>query len=112
MDRLLDKLKVFDAYPKTLEDFRIKTISGGIVTALSSIVMLSLFALEVHAYFKLDVRPELTVDVDRSSKLQIQWVKNIEVALNVVWLTVILCENSKQYKSPSGSPKLTVLYIL
>ena len=29
MQSLFDHLKTFDAYPKTLDDFRIKTFSGG-----------------------------------------------------------------------------------
>jgi len=28
MDALLSKLKTFDAYPKTLDDFRVKTYAG------------------------------------------------------------------------------------
>ena len=37
-----DRLKRFDAYPKTLEDFRVKTFSGAAVslTAIAIIVIL------------------------------------------------------------------------
>jgi Endoplasmic Reticulum-Golgi Intermediate Compartment (ERGIC) len=47
---VLDVLKRFDAYPKTLEDFRIKTLGGGTITLLSAIVMLFLFVSETQDY--------------------------------------------------------------
>ena len=47
---VLDVLKKFDAYPKTLEDFRIKTLGGGTITLLSAIVMLFLFVSETQDY--------------------------------------------------------------
>ena len=46
----LEVLKKFDAYPKTLEDFRIKTFSGGTITLISSIVMILLFTSEIRDY--------------------------------------------------------------
>ena len=46
----LDVLKRFDAYPKTLEDFRIKTLSGGTITVISAIVMILLFATQIQDY--------------------------------------------------------------
>jgi hypothetical protein len=47
---VLDVLKRFDAYPKTLEDFRIKTLGGGTITVISAIVMLFLFVSEIQDY--------------------------------------------------------------
>jgi hypothetical protein len=47
---VLDVLKRFDAYPKTLEDFRIKTLGGGTITLISAIVMLFLFVSEIQDY--------------------------------------------------------------
>merc|ERR1712076_282612 len=70
---MLDKLRLLDAYPKTLEDFRIKTISGGLLTAISCLVMLLLFGLELHYYFRVDFLPELTVDVNKDAKLEIRF---------------------------------------
>ena len=46
----LDVLKRFDAYPKTLDDFRIKTLSGGTITVISAIVMILLFATQIQDY--------------------------------------------------------------
>ncbi len=50
MVNALEVLKKFDAYPKTLEDFRIKTFSGGTITVISSIVMILLFTSEIRDY--------------------------------------------------------------
>ena len=47
---VLEVLKRFDAYPKTLEDFRIKTFSGGTITVISALVMILLFASEIQDY--------------------------------------------------------------
>ena len=47
---MVDVFKRFDAYPKTLEDFRIKTFSGGTITVISAIVMILLFASEIQDY--------------------------------------------------------------
>ena len=55
---VLDVLKRFDAYPKTLEDFRIKTFSGGTITLISAVVMILLFASETQDYLTPGTRGE------------------------------------------------------
>jgi len=67
----LDVLKRFDAYPKTLEDFRIKTLSGGTITVISAIVMILLFATQIQDYLTPGVEEQLFVDTTRGSKLKI-----------------------------------------
>lgn len=47
MDGLLSKLKSLDAYPKVNEDFFQRTLSGGIITIGSSLIMLCLFLSEL-----------------------------------------------------------------
>jgi hypothetical protein len=44
---LWGKLKSLDAYPKVNEDFFTKTMSGGIITIVSSLVMAILFISEL-----------------------------------------------------------------
>ncbi|CAG5125691.1 unnamed protein product, partial [Candidula unifasciata] len=68
---LFDKLRRFDAYPKTLEDFRIKTFGGAAVTVVSSVLMFILFVSELNYYLTLEVHPELFVDTSRGQKLRI-----------------------------------------
>lgn len=68
---LVTTLKRFDAYPKTLEDFRIKTLGGGAVTVISGLLMFILFVSELSFYLSTEVTPELYVDTSRGQKLRI-----------------------------------------
>ena len=88
----IESIKKFDAYPKTLEDFRIKTLGGGTITGrsrreidiskyflwikmvfavIAGIVMLLLFASETQDYLTPSVDEQLFVDTTRGSKLKI-----------------------------------------
>ena len=58
---VLDVFKKFDAYPKTLDDFRIKTFSGGTITVISGIVMILLFASEIQDYLTPGKRYKTTI---------------------------------------------------
>lgn len=44
---ILGKLRNLDAYPKVNEDFYSRTLSGGLITILSSIAILFLFLSEI-----------------------------------------------------------------
>ena len=67
--------KRFDAYPKTLDDFRIQTCSGGAITVFSGLLMLILFASEIRDYLSPQVNEELLVDTTRGedNKLRINF---------------------------------------
>jgi len=67
----LDAIKKFDAYPKTLEDFRIKTLGGGTITVVASVVMIMLFASEIQDYLTPSLDEQLFVDTTRGSKIKI-----------------------------------------
>ena len=47
MSELFGKLKTLDAFPKVNEDFYQRTMSGGVITLGSSLVMLALFLSEL-----------------------------------------------------------------
>ena len=64
-------LKRFDAYAKPMDDFRIRTRAGGVLTVTSAIVMLLLFASEIRDYLQPEMKEELFVDTSRSGKLKI-----------------------------------------
>jgi len=64
-------LKRFDAYAKPMDDFRIRTRTGGVLTVMSAIVMLLLFASEIRDYLRPEMKEELFVDTSRSGKLKI-----------------------------------------
>lgn len=75
---IFTKLRNFDAYPKTLEDFRVKTFSGAAVTVVSSVIMIFLFLSELQYYLATDVIDELFVDMSRGDKLRI----NVDVTMH------------------------------
>ncbi|KAM9650024.1 LOW QUALITY PROTEIN: endoplasmic reticulum-Golgi intermediate compartment protein 3-like [Morphnus guianensis] len=66
------RLKRFDAFPKkTLEDFRVKTCGGALVTVVSGLIMVLLFFSELQYYLTKEVHPELRVDKSRGAKPKI-----------------------------------------
>lgn len=67
----LKRLRHFDAYPKPLEDFRVKTISGAMISVISGIFIVILFLYEWRAYVTVEVDQELFVDLTRNQKLTI-----------------------------------------
>jgi len=69
--KLLNSLKRFDAYPKTLDDFRVRTYSGGVVSIVCTIIIIWLFISELSLYLTVDTQPELFVDASRGEKLRI-----------------------------------------
>lgn len=56
-----------DAFTKTVEDARVRTTSGGIVTIISLIVVFYLSWGEWADYRRLEIRPELVVDKGRGT---------------------------------------------
>lgn len=60
-----------DAFTKTVEDARIRTTSGGIVTLASLLLILFLVWGEWADYRRITVHPELIVDKGRSEKMEI-----------------------------------------
>lgn len=53
MENMMNKLRNLDAYPKINEDFYSRTLSGGVITLASSIVMLLLFLSELRKFMVL-----------------------------------------------------------
>lgn len=70
-ESVLENIRKLDAYPKTLEDFRIKTYGGALVTLSSILIALTLFICEVNYYLTPEIDEELLVDVSRGDKLSI-----------------------------------------
>ncbi|TGZ75422.1 hypothetical protein CRM22_000378 [Opisthorchis felineus] len=62
----------FDAFAKPLKDFRVQTVSGALVSILSSVVILFLFFSELIAYTTPQAKQEIVVDIDRGRKLLIE----------------------------------------
>ncbi|KAI9254585.1 endoplasmic reticulum vesicle transporter-domain-containing protein [Phascolomyces articulosus] len=67
------RFRQFDAYAKTLDDFRVKTTSGAFVTVISALIILYLVLSELIAYRTPLWQPELVVDKGRKEKMNIQF---------------------------------------
>jgi hypothetical protein len=65
------KLKYLDAYPKTLEDFRVKTFSGAAISITCVFLIIVLFIFEWRAYLAQEINQELFVDISRGQKFHI-----------------------------------------
>lgn len=64
-------LSRFDAYAKTLDDFRIKTSAGGTVTLISTLIIAVLAFSEFLDFISLSTKSELSVDKSRTESLPI-----------------------------------------
>lgn len=80
MENLVHKLRNFDAYPKVNEDFYSRTLSGGVITLVSSFVMLLLFFSEFKLYLHTVKETKLVVDTSRGEILRI----NFDVTFPVI----------------------------
>ncbi|KAL2232008.1 UNVERIFIED_CONTAM: Endoplasmic reticulum-Golgi intermediate compartment protein 3 [Sesamum indicum] len=61
MESIIGKLRSLDAYPKINEDFYSRTLSGGVITLASSIVMFLLFFSELSSYFLIHISLSLEI---------------------------------------------------
>ncbi|KAF9165334.1 Endoplasmic reticulum-Golgi intermediate compartment protein 3 [Actinomortierella ambigua] len=68
----LNRLKQFDAYAKTLDEFRVKTSAGAAVTLASAAIILLLLIGEFMDYRSVHVESSLVVDSGRKGKMAIQ----------------------------------------
>lgn len=69
--RIADVLRRLDAYPRTLEDFSVRTVSGAAVTLISTSIIVILIFLECIDYMRPNLTEELFVDTTRNHKLRI-----------------------------------------
>ncbi|KAF3597948.1 hypothetical protein DY000_02023723 [Brassica cretica] len=69
----MNRLRNLDAYPKINEDFYKRTLSGGVITFFSSVVMLILFFSELRLYMHPVTETQLRVDTSRGEKLRINF---------------------------------------
>lgn len=87
---VLDVLRRLDAYPKTLEEFSHKTISGAAVTLVSTIIMIWLLIYEYQSYVTPSISEDLFVDTTRGHKLKI----NLEI-----YVPTVSCECKSDIKA-------------
>ncbi|GMP80221.1 hypothetical protein CsSME_00035402 [Camellia sinensis var. sinensis] len=73
MDNVMSKIRSLDTYPKINEDFYSRTLSGGVITLASSIVMFLLFISELRLYLYTVTETQLLVDTSRGETLRINF---------------------------------------
>ena len=56
-------LRNLDLYPKTLDEFRVRTVTGGLLSITCFVLMTALFVAEYKNYFYNQVRYGEEVDV-------------------------------------------------
>ena len=61
------RFRTFDAFQKTVEEARIRTASGGLVTLVSACIIISLLILEIWDWRRIIIRNELIVDNTRGA---------------------------------------------
>ena len=59
------KLKAFDVYKKLPSDLTEPTLSGALVSIISTLIMIILFLSELNSYLKVREITEMFVDVSR-----------------------------------------------
>ncbi|KAK6241376.1 hypothetical protein SCA6_006765 [Theobroma cacao] len=73
MENVFNKLRNLDAYPKVNEDFYSRTLSGGIITLVSSLAIFFLFFSEFRLYLHTVTETKLLVDTSRGEALRINF---------------------------------------
>lgn len=53
----MEALKYLDAFPKALDEFRVKTSSGAVVSIISIVVITIIFVSELRYYMKAGCKP-------------------------------------------------------
>ncbi|KAH7677458.1 COPII vesicle protein [Dioscorea alata] len=70
---IIGKLRNLDAYPKINEDFYSRTLSGGVITIVSTIVMILLFLSEIRLYLYAPTETQLIVDTSRGERFHVHF---------------------------------------
>lgn len=67
----MEVLKRLDLYPKAAEEYRVRTVTGAVVSIACTFLVLILAMSEFSAYLTVQVAPELTVDTSFGEMLRI-----------------------------------------
>jgi hypothetical protein len=70
---VFDKLRALDAYPKTLDDFRVRTAQGAVVSLVAIVLMVILFFSELSFFMTAVHADSLAVDNGHKEKLSISF---------------------------------------
>lgn len=67
----MDVLKRLDLYPKAAEEYRVRTVTGAVVSIACTLLVVILAISEFSSYLTIQVAPELTVDTSFGEMLRI-----------------------------------------
>ncbi|KXJ91993.1 endoplasmic reticulum vesicle transporter-domain-containing protein [Microdochium bolleyi] len=96
-----------DAFTKTVEDARIRTTSGGIVTIISLLVVLYLSWGEWSDYRRIVIHPELIVDKGRGERMEIHMnITFPKIPCELLTLDVMDVSGEQQHGVLAGVQKL------
>lgn len=65
------RMRNFDVFPKTMEDFKVRTKSGGLVSIAAYVLMITLSVLLLNDYLALQKETKLVVDNSRGEPISI-----------------------------------------
>lgn len=69
----MERLKVFDAYPKAADEFRVRTVAGAVLSVVCAVVIAVLVAKEARGYAAVEVLPTITVERPLDERLRINF---------------------------------------
>jgi uncharacterized protein with PQ loop repeat len=68
---MFSRIKTFDFYPKTMDDFRVKTLSGATISIVALLIIALLFFSEFIYFLQVERHDELYVDTSAKTKIEI-----------------------------------------
>eukprot|EP01038_Epipyxis_sp_PR26KG_P008155 gene8155-11037_t len=84
---MLDAIKNIDCFPKTSDDFRVKTTSGALVSIASVIFMILLFFSELSYFYKTETVDHLYVNTTRAQTVRIDFdISFHQIPCNIISL--------------------------
>ncbi|KAH7328874.1 endoplasmic reticulum vesicle transporter-domain-containing protein [Stachybotrys elegans] len=99
-----------DAFTKTVDEARIRTTSGGIVTIVSLIVVLFLAWGEWTDYRKIVIHPELVVDKGRGERMEIHFSMTFpKMPCELLTLDVMDVSGEQQHAIMHGITKVRLM---
>lgn len=69
----MERLKVFDAYPKTADEFRVRTVAGAVLSVVCAVVIAVLVLVEARNYAAVEVLPAITVERPLDERVRINF---------------------------------------
>jgi endoplasmic reticulum-Golgi intermediate compartment protein 3 len=82
------RFRTFDVFQKTVEEARIRTSSGGLVTLISGCIIFWLVLLELYDWRRIVVRDQLIVDRTRGTPAEEETLiagERLDIRMNITF---------------------------